>query len=121
MELWVSTVPRSLNVSHLSLVAYVYTWTVHRNLFQNASQTSRYIALEEGQDYYVQGFHSDRGGESHFSVAVEVPEERPEQQNTVDEVQEFAIYSSTRGYTIEIKVWGWTRGEWQIANSDNRG
>ncbi len=113
--------PRSKNVSDLRLVAFVYSWTAHRNLFQNDSQTSNYVTLEEGKDYYIQGIHSDGGGESHFSVAVEVPEERPEQQNTLDEVQEFAIHSVTKGATIEIKVWGWTRGEWQIANSDRRG
>ena len=108
-------------MAHLNLISYIYSNVPYRNLYQNSSQISNYIFLEEGKDYYVQGIHFDKGGDSHFSVAVEVPEERQNQQNTLDEVQEFSIYSSTKGNTIELKIWGWSRGEWQIANSDNKG
>ncbi len=120
-ELWIATKPRSTSISDLRLVTHIYTHTSYRNLFQNNSQIGDYVSLEGGKDYYVQGFHFDKGGESHFSVAVEVPEERPNQHNTLDEVQEFAIWSSSKGHTIELKIWGWSKGEWQIANTDQRG
>jgi hypothetical protein len=47
-------------------------WNGRRYYERLEHQYSDWIALEEGQEYFLNGYHYDYNGYNHFSVAVEI-------------------------------------------------
>lgn len=67
-----------MNASDTTEINYNTAWNEIRNYWDisntwgNPNRTSQWIALEEGEHYYIQGQHLEGTGGDHFSVAVEI-------------------------------------------------
>lgn len=65
-ELWLSN---GIRVGNAVRIAYLTSWTTHRNFTQTSTQTSGPIPLVAGERYYLEILHKEAGGGDHCSVA----------------------------------------------------
>jgi hypothetical protein len=47
-------------------------WYSRRYYHKEDKQISAWVALEEGEAYYIEGYHYDYNGYNHFTVGVEI-------------------------------------------------
>lgn len=72
-ELWLSTVPNSIDPSNLNKIAYFYSYTAYSRFDTNDSLTSEPITLQKDQYYLINAFRNQGSGASHMWVGAQVP------------------------------------------------
>ena len=72
-ELWLSTVPNSIDPANLNKIAYYYSYTAYGRFDTNDSLTSEPIALQKDKYYLINAFRNQGSGGSHMWVGAEVP------------------------------------------------
>jgi hypothetical protein len=114
-ELWLSSVPGVKSKDKMVKIAYLYGWTDWHHYYSFPTQISDYINLEGGKYYYVESYHCEGGGASHFTVSVEIPKKvAPGADNNLDAVMEISIEAEKEREVFEIKIYGWATGEYKL-------
>jgi len=71
-------------------------WNGRRYYERLEHQYSDWFALEEGQKYFLNGYHYDYNGYNHFSVAVEIEQSEIYLTTTLEEKSNYSKLTQTR-------------------------
>lgn len=99
----------------------IYSWTDRRHYFKQdgIKRHSEWIALEEGQHYYIESHHVEGGGGDHVSVAVEIEQTAVVgHHHAIKEIQYLGIDTANKRDTMRITIENVDEGQYILTLKD---
>lgn len=119
-----------MNAENTTQINYNTAWNAVRDYWDinqagnNPNRTSQWIALEEGEHYYIQGQHLEGSGGDHFSVAVEIEATADNltvgHHQSMREIQKLTVETGKMRETTRINVTNADGGEYLLIFTNPR-